>query len=163
MTHYFIEPITRKYVKWYGFLSFEGNLSGKHGKNFTGYFHENRARCSKNYFQKVVRKTAETTGELKGKKTDKKVVKPKRVIWEFEKVWRNSYSTREKTRNAKHAKANDIKWNTIKYIIIDSTVLEIVTKNWIVEVNDISGGRYSIKNKRFKTSMLMENLKRFNL
>ena len=41
--------------------------------------------------------------------------------------------------------------------------LEIVTKNWIVEVNDISGGRYSIKNKRFKTSMLMENLKRFNL
>ena len=41
--------------------------------------------------------------------------------------------------------------------------MEIVTKNWIVEVNDISGGRYSIKNKRFKTSMLMENLKRFNL
>ena len=133
------------------------------GKTLLDTFMKTGQDAAKTTSKKVVRKTAETTGELKGKKTDKKVVKPKRVIWEFEKVWRNSYSTREKTRNAKHIKASVIKWNTVKYIIIDSTVLRIVTRNWIVEENDISGGRYSIKNKRLKTSMLMENLKRFNL
>ena len=32
--HYSIEPRTRKYVKENGFLSFERNLSNKHGKQF---------------------------------------------------------------------------------------------------------------------------------
>ena len=30
--HYMIEPITRNYVKGYGFLSFARNLSNKYGK-----------------------------------------------------------------------------------------------------------------------------------
>ena len=33
MTHYSIEPRTRKYVKGYEFLSFATNLSNKHWKN----------------------------------------------------------------------------------------------------------------------------------
>ena len=32
MTHYSIKPRTKKYVKGYGILSFEGNLSNKYGK-----------------------------------------------------------------------------------------------------------------------------------
>ena len=84
------------------------------GKILLDTFMKTGQDAAKTTSKKVVHKTAETTGELKGRKTDKKVVKPKRVIWEFEKVWSNSYSTREKTRNAKHAKANVIKWNTIK-------------------------------------------------
>ena len=32
MTCYSVEPIIRKYVKGYGFLTFVGNLSNKYGK-----------------------------------------------------------------------------------------------------------------------------------
>ena len=34
MTHYYIEPRTRKHVKRYGFLLFARNLSNKYGKQF---------------------------------------------------------------------------------------------------------------------------------
>ena len=33
MARYSMEPETRKYLKWYGFLSFTRNLSYKGGKN----------------------------------------------------------------------------------------------------------------------------------
>ena len=46
----------------------------------------------------------------------------------------------------------------ISKLLNDSTVSKFVTKKW-VEVNDLSGGQYSVnKNRRFKTSMLRSDL-----
>ena len=52
MTHCFIEPRTKKYVKGYGFISFVRNLSSKYGKNIVGYCYKNWTRRCKNCFQK---------------------------------------------------------------------------------------------------------------
>ena len=63
MTHYSIEPNTRKYViKWYGFLSFTKNLCNKHGNQLLNTATKTGINASK----KVVHKTAEATGRFLG-------------------------------------------------------------------------------------------------
>ena len=59
---------------------------------------------------KVVHKTAEATGELRGNNITEKVVKAKPVSDENSRNSRNKYSPREKRRNIKLIKASIIKW-----------------------------------------------------
>ena len=68
------------------------------------------------------------------------------IWWTFKKYWRNSYSTRKKTRNIKHI---------ITKLLNNSTISRFATKKWI-GVNDLSGGQYF--RLRFKTPMLRSNL-----
>ena len=73
MTHYFIEPGTRKYVKGYGFLSFARNLSNKYVKQLLN-------TASK----EVIYKTGEYLGnqiaDAVAKLCDDKIVKQEPVI-----------------------------------------------------------------------------------
>ena len=68
MTHYSIEPRTRKYIKWSGFLSFARNPSNKYGKNILATARKTGIDAAKTVSKKVVHKTAEATGELIEKK-----------------------------------------------------------------------------------------------
>ena len=61
---YSIEPIERRYVKGYGFLSFTRNLNNKYGQKLADSF--------KIASKRAIQKTAEATGDLIGNKiTDK--------------------------------------------------------------------------------------------
>ena len=73
-----IELRTKKYVKGYGFLSFARKYSTNMGKNYWIQL-QKQIRCCKSCFQKVIYKTAETTGELMGKRIAEKIVDPKPV------------------------------------------------------------------------------------
>ena len=65
--------------------------------------------------KKVLHKRAEEAGEFLRNKIANKIVKPKPWPWlKFNKCWRNSYSTKEKTINIKQIKTSIIKSNTIK-------------------------------------------------
>ena len=64
MTHYSIELRTRKYIKWYGFLSFARNPSNKYGKNILAIGRKTGINAAKPASKKVCHKAAETTGEL---------------------------------------------------------------------------------------------------
>ena len=54
MTHYSIEPRTRKYAKRYGFLSFSRNLSSKYGKQLLDIATKTRLDALKTASSKVV-------------------------------------------------------------------------------------------------------------
>lgn len=69
---------------------------------------------------------------------------------------KNSYSTKENTRNIKQFKTNikKVDRHKIYNLLSDSTVSKFVIINGI-EVSDLSGDQYSVnKNLRFKTSVL---------
>ena len=91
MTHYSIEPRTRKYVKGYGFLSFGRNLSNKCIKQLMDNAIKKRTLCFKRCYKKVAHKAAEATREFIGNKITNKIAKSKPVPDVEE-----SYSTREK-------------------------------------------------------------------
>ena len=79
-------------------LSFARNLSVKYWTKLLDIATKTGLEVAK----KVVHKTAEATGELRGKKITEKVVNTKPVLMRIlEKIWRNKYSPREKTRNIK--------------------------------------------------------------
>ena len=71
MTHYSIEPRTRKYVKRYGFFH-SWKIYSK--KTVT-----KKKPATKTVFKKVVHKTAKRTGESIGNKFADKIVKPKSI------------------------------------------------------------------------------------
>ena len=79
MTHYSIEPRSKKYFKGYGFLLLARNLSNKYGKILLDTATKTRLDVVKTTFRKVVHKTTETTGELIENKIVEKVVKPKPI------------------------------------------------------------------------------------
>ena len=58
MTHYSIEPTTRKYVKGYRFLSFGRNLSNKYIKQIMDTVIKKRNICPKDWYKKVACKAA---------------------------------------------------------------------------------------------------------
>ena len=91
MTHYSIEPRTRKYIKGYGFLSFGRNLSNKYIKQLMDNAIKKRTLCFKKCYKKVAHKAAEATREFIGNKITNKIAKSKPVPDVEE-----SYSTREK-------------------------------------------------------------------
>ena len=70
-----LEPRTKKYVKWCGFLSFPRNFLNKYQK----YLLDAGIDALKTACKKVVYKAAEATDELRGNKIAEKIVKPKHV------------------------------------------------------------------------------------
>ena len=76
MTHYSIEPRTRKYGYKYGFLSFARNLSNKYGKQSLDTVAKTGLDALKTAPKKVVHEAAEATGRFMGNKIAYKMVKP---------------------------------------------------------------------------------------
>ena len=62
------EPKFRRYVKGYGFLSFTRRFSDKYGKKLINTATKTWIDAAKTASKRVVQKTAETTGDLTGKK-----------------------------------------------------------------------------------------------
>ena len=77
MTCYSIKSRTRKYVKGYGFLSFERNLSNKYGKQLLDIATKAGLDALKIASKIVVHKISEATGESTGNKITEKIVKLK--------------------------------------------------------------------------------------
>ena len=80
MARHTIEPRTKKYVRGYGFLSFERNLSYKLGKQLLDAAIKAELDTLKTVSKKVDDKTTDATGEFIGNKIADKVVKPKFVV-----------------------------------------------------------------------------------
>ena len=75
MRHYSTEPRTKKYVKGYGFLSFERNLSNKYRKQLLDSATRTGLDVIKTASKKVGHKTADTTGKFIGNKIADKTEK----------------------------------------------------------------------------------------
>ena len=96
---YSIEPIFRKYVNGYGFLSFAKKCGNKYGKKLMDAGTKTGIDAAKTASKRVVQKT-EATGDLIGNKIADKITsigKPKEK--ETKKNRRNLYSTIKKTTN----------------------------------------------------------------
>ena len=73
---YSIEPRDRKYVKGYGFLSFNKNVgthSTKVAKNMSNKYVQILLNSAKNSSKRAIQKTAEATGDLIGNKIADKI------------------------------------------------------------------------------------------
>ena len=75
MRRYSTEPRTKKYVKGYGFLSFERNLSNKYRKQLLDSATRTGLDVIKTASKKVGHKTADTTGKFIGNKIADKTEK----------------------------------------------------------------------------------------
>ena len=98
---YSTEPKYRKYIKGFGFLSFARTFGDKYGKKLMDTETKTGIDAAKTASKRVVRKTAEATGDLIGNKIADNInsigkseekEKDKQSI-------RNVYSTRKKTAN----------------------------------------------------------------
>lgn len=104
MTHYSKKPKRIKYVKVYGFMSFERILSDKYGKTLLHITNKTGPDTAKFASKRVVQKTAEATGELIGNIIVEKTPKPKSVPDE------NSKNVEEKAiPSGKRKKLNEIR------------------------------------------------------
>ena len=65
---YSIEPIERRYVKGYGFLSFARNLNNKYGQKLVDSAKKYATDAFKIAGKRTIQKTAEATGDLIGNK-----------------------------------------------------------------------------------------------
>ena len=68
-----IEPIERRYVKGYGFLSFARNLNNKYGQKFADSVKKTAADAFKIASKRAIQKTAKATGDLIGNKIADKI------------------------------------------------------------------------------------------
>ena len=65
---YSIEPIERRYVKGYGFLSFARNLNNKYGQKLADSTKKSATDAFKIASKRAILKTTEATGDLIGNK-----------------------------------------------------------------------------------------------
>ena len=79
MTRSSVEPKTRKYVKWYEFLSFARYQSDKYGTELLDTATKTGLYALKSASKKRVDRVAEATGAFIGNKIVDKIVKPKPV------------------------------------------------------------------------------------
>ena len=79
MTRSSVEPKTRKYVKWYEFLSFARYQSDKYGTELLDTATKTGLYALKSASKKGVDRVAEATGAFIGNKIVDKIVKPKPV------------------------------------------------------------------------------------
>ena len=61
---YSAEPKYRKYVKWYGFVSFARRFGNKYGKKLIDTATKTGLDAAKTASKRVVQKTAEASGDL---------------------------------------------------------------------------------------------------
>ena len=97
---YSTESRFRKYVKGYGFLSFERKFGNKYSKKLMDTATKTGIDAVKTASKRVVQKTAEATGDLIGNKIADKITsigKPKEK--KSKQSRRNLHSTRKKTAN----------------------------------------------------------------
>ena len=71
--HYSIEPRERRYVKGYGFMSFARNVSDKYSKSLLDKGIDVSKKFAKTAGKKILKKTAEATGDLIGNKSADKI------------------------------------------------------------------------------------------
>ena len=71
---YSTEPRLRKYVKGYGFLSFARKFGNKYGKKLMDTATKTGMDAAKTAWERVVKKTAETKGDLIGNKIAHKLL-----------------------------------------------------------------------------------------
>ena len=71
--HYSIEPIERRYVKGYGFLSFARNLNNKYGETLVDSAKKYFKKSFKIASKRAIQETAEATGDLIGNKIADKI------------------------------------------------------------------------------------------
>ena len=77
--HYSIDPRKRIYVKGYGFMSFARNFSDKYSKSLIDKGIAISKTFAKTVGKRILKKSAEATGNLIGKKiADKITAKPKK-------------------------------------------------------------------------------------
>ena len=77
---YSIEPKERRYVKGYGFMSFARNFSDKYSKSLIDKGIDVSKTFAKTAGKRILKKSAEATGDLIGKKiADKITAKPNDV------------------------------------------------------------------------------------
>ena len=70
---YSIEPIERRYVKGYGFMSFARNFSDKYSKSSMDKGIDVSKKFAKTAGKKILKETAKTTGDLIGNKIADKI------------------------------------------------------------------------------------------
>ena len=70
---YSIEPMERRYIKGYGFLSFVRNLNNKYGQKLVESAKKHATDAFKITGKRAIQKTAEATGDLKGNKIADKI------------------------------------------------------------------------------------------
>ena len=98
---YSTEPRFRKHVKGYGFLSFARTFGDKYGKKLMDTETKTGIDAAKTASKRVVRKTAEATGDLIGNKIAaniNSIGKSEEKEKDKENI-RNLYSTKKKTTN----------------------------------------------------------------
>ena len=71
--HYSTEPIERRYVKGYGFLSFARNLNNKYGHKLVDSAKKSATDAFKIASKRAIQKTAEATGDLISNNTADKI------------------------------------------------------------------------------------------
>ena len=70
---YSLEPSYRKYIKGHGFMSFAKNFGDKYGKKLMDSATKTGKEFAKTTGKKVIRKSAEATGDLVGNKIADKI------------------------------------------------------------------------------------------
>ena len=70
---YSIEPRERRYVKGYGFVSFARNFSDKYSKSLMDKLIDVNKKFAKTAGEKILKKSAEPTGDLIGNKIADKI------------------------------------------------------------------------------------------
>ena len=70
---YSVEPIERRYVKGYRFLSFARNLDNKYGQKLADSAEKSATDVFKIASKRAIQKTAEATGDLIGNKIADKI------------------------------------------------------------------------------------------
>ena len=76
---YSIEPIERRYVKGYGFLSFARNLNNKYGQKLADSAKKSAIDAFKRASKRAIQKTAEATGDLLCNKIADKITKKQQM------------------------------------------------------------------------------------
>ena len=134
---YSIEPIERRYVKGYGFMSFARNFNDEYSKSLMDV----SKTFAKIAGKKILKETAKATGDLIGNKiADKITAKPSKKS-QSDDV--NNEIPKERYISPKERLNQPSKFRT---------------RNW-VEINDESRGAYNVNSQiKFKTTMLKSSL-----
>ena len=77
--HYSIEPVERRFVKGYGFMSFARNFSDKYSKSLMDKGIDVSKKFRKTAGKKILKETAKATGDLIGNKIVDKITSASKI------------------------------------------------------------------------------------
>lgn len=136
-------------------MSFARNLGSRYGEKVFNTVKETGTDGKKTVFKKIPHNTAKAIGKVTGSNITNKTVKPKSIL---EANLRNVEEIVIPTRKRQEIlnvldKYYRMEFYKISKLLNGLTASKIVTRRWI-EVNDLPGCHYSVKNIRLKTPML---------